>query len=126
VRRWPKTLGDTYRRADEQTVIANQDPFAVDPTLVERGVRDHATTQNRLAEYLRSVGIEPRSPTVDEPDFDVAWMVNGRPFVAAVKSITPYNEEKQLRLGLGQVLRYSYQLGTRVVKKFMRRLGSNI
>jgi hypothetical protein len=42
-------------------------------------------------------------------------MLNGRRFVAEVKSITPHNEEKQLRLGLGQVLRYSYQLGTPAV-----------
>jgi hypothetical protein len=42
-------------------------------------------------------------------------MLNDRPFVAEVKSITPHNEEKQLRLGLGQVLRYSYQFGTLAV-----------
>jgi hypothetical protein len=106
------TLGDAYRPANELTAIAKRDPFAVDPTLVERGVRGHAVTQNLLAEHLRSVGIEPRSPTADEPDFDIAWSVKGRPFVAEVKSITIGNEEKQLRLGLGQVLRYSHQLGS--------------
>jgi len=30
--------------------------------------------------------------------------------VAEVKSLTAANEEKQLRLGLGQVLRYAHQL----------------
>jgi len=33
--------------------------------------------------------------------------------VAEVKSITPANEERQLRLGLGQVLRYRQVLTTR-------------
>jgi hypothetical protein len=87
------------------------DKFAVDPALVERGVRGHANTQNRLAEQLRSLGIEPRSPRPDEPNFDIAWRANGRAFVAEVKSLTIRNEEKQLRLGLGQVLRYVHQLG---------------
>jgi hypothetical protein len=32
-------------------------------------------------------------------------------FVGEVKSLTASNEEKQLRLGLGQVLRYAHQLG---------------
>ena len=55
-------LGDEYRHADELASIPDRDPFAVDPALVERGVRGHATTQNSLAEYLRSVALEPRSP----------------------------------------------------------------
>ena len=32
-------------------------------------------------------------------------------FIAEIKSLTDQNEEKQLRLGLGQVLRYANQLG---------------
>ena|ERR1700722_3979196 len=51
-----------------------------------------------------------RSPKVNEPNFDVAWQVGSRIFVAEIKSLTLKNEEKQLRLGLGQVLRYAYQL----------------
>jgi hypothetical protein len=46
----------------------------------------------------------------DEPNFDLAWQVDNCVFVAEVKSLTAENEEKQLRLGLGQVLRYAYQL----------------
>jgi hypothetical protein len=105
-------LGDEYRSADELAALIQRDPFAVDPALVERGVRGHAITQNRLADQLRSLGIEPRSPRPDEPNFDVAWRANGRVFVAEVKSLTIRNEEKQLRLGLGQVLRYVHQLGS--------------
>ena len=103
-------MGTNYRQADEQATVATRDPFAVDPALVERGVRGHATVQNRLATYLHSHGIEPRSPTADEPNYDVAWRLCEQLFVAEVKSLTTDNEEKQLRLGLGQVLRYAYQM----------------
>jgi hypothetical protein len=41
-----------------------------------------------------------------EPDFDIAWKLHGVAYVGEVKSITSSNEERQLRLGLGQVLRY--------------------
>jgi hypothetical protein len=39
--------------------------------------------------------------------FDLAWQIGRTLFVAQVKSLTLRNEEKQLRLGLGQVLRYA-------------------
>jgi hypothetical protein len=103
-------LGEAYRDADENAGVADRDPFPIDPELVERGVRGHATTQNRLAQHLRSIGLEPRSPKPDEPNLDLAWKNGARIYVAEVKSITANNEEKQLRLGLGQVLRYTYQL----------------
>jgi hypothetical protein len=64
-------LGDDYRTADEILTIPRVDPFAVDPALVERGVRGHAVTQNGLAGYVRSLGLEPRSPRPVEPNFDV-------------------------------------------------------
>jgi hypothetical protein len=104
-------LGNNYRDADEEAAVADRDPFPIDPELVERGVRGHATTQNSLAQYIRSIGFEPRSPKSGEPNFDIAWKSGSRVYVGEVKSITASNEEKQLRLGLGQVLRYAYQLG---------------
>lgn len=70
----------------------------------------HADTQNALAQVLRQAGIDPRSRLPDEPNFDLAWERNGTIFVAEVKSITDDNEEEQLRLGLGQVLRYRHRL----------------
>jgi hypothetical protein len=103
-------FGENYRRADEFAAVEERDPFATDPALVERGIRSHANTQNKLAEYLHSRGIEPLSPRSNEPNFDIAWKVEDRIFVAEVKSVTDRNEEKQLRLGLGQVLRYADQL----------------
>jgi hypothetical protein len=99
-------LGTVYRRAEVALRASDQIPFDVDPEKVERGNKGHADTQNALADFLRSEGIEPRSAAPGEPEFDVAWVCNGKTFVAEVKSITDQNEEKQLRLGLGQVLRY--------------------
>jgi hypothetical protein len=89
---------------------ASRDPFEVDPDVVDRGNRAHVVTLNALASFLRQKGIEPLCPDPDEPAFDLAWELDGLLFVAEVKSVTPSNEEKQLRLGLGQVLRYRQTL----------------
>src|SRR5262249_38826067 len=50
---------------------------------------------------LRQAGIEPRSRTPREPNFDLAWQADGTVFGAEAKSITNDSEEEQLRLGLG-------------------------
>ena len=52
------------------------------------------------------VSIEPRSPRPEEPNFDIGWEHNEIVYVGEVKSLTQTNEERQLRLGLGQLLRY--------------------
>ena len=107
----PIVLGSEYRDADEELAISERDPFTVDPALVERAHRGHAATQNLLANYLRSQGLKPRSPAPGNPNFDLAWVHNSVTYVAEIKSLTEGNEEKQLRLGLGQVLRYRHLLG---------------
>lgn len=99
-------LGNSYRPADEESSVGQRDPFSIDPALVERGLRSHASTQNALAEHLRENGLDPRSPRPDEPNFDLAWVNRKINWIAEVKSLTKANEEKQLRLGLGQLLRY--------------------
>jgi hypothetical protein len=121
----PLNIGVTYRLADENPAVRERDPFAVDPEKVDRGNRGHAMTQNNLARFLGMHGIEAwspgsesRSPGSDKRDFDIAWERDGTVFVGEVKSITASNEEKQLRLGLGQVLRYRQALavgGRRVI-----------
>jgi hypothetical protein len=103
-------LGAPYRRAQVTAPAGNPEPFSVDPALVERGLRGHADTQNELAKVLRGAGIEPRFCLASEPNFDLAWRRNRTVFVAEVKSINDDNEEEQLRLGLGQVLRYRQRL----------------
>jgi hypothetical protein len=103
-------LGAVYRQVPATEVSGSQDPFSVDPALTERGLRGHTDTQNELASVLSSIGIEPRRGLRPGPDFDLAWQKDGIVFVAEVKSITAKNEEHQLRLGLGQVLRYRQRL----------------
>lgn len=103
-------IGSDYRIADELAASDDRDPFIVDPHVVERGNRGHAMTQNALAAFLREHGIDPRSPGRGEPDYDLAWALERGVAVAEVKSITDANEERQLRLGLGQVLRYRHLL----------------
>jgi hypothetical protein len=104
------TLGATYREADERSSTSERDPFAIDPALVDRGLRGHATAQNALANHVSALGISPRSPALGEPNFDLSFERHGCVYVAEVKSLTRSNEEKQLRLGLGQVLRYAHLL----------------
>lgn len=99
-------IGTEYRAADENASAATRDPFSVDPALVERGCRGHAATQNALAAFLQARGIEPLSPSSPQINFDLGWRAADRFFVAEIKSCTNANIEKQLRLGLGQVLRY--------------------
>lgn len=103
-------IGATYRPADEQTAVGSRDPFEIDPALVERGLRGHARTQNALAAAVLVLGAEPLSPKRGEPNFDLAWRLDGVVHVAEIKSRTDENEEGQLRLGLGQILRYRHQL----------------
>jgi hypothetical protein len=56
-------------------------------------------------------GEKPRSPVVGDPQYDLGWTQDGVVFIAEVKSVSATNEERQLRLGLGQVLRYRHLLG---------------
>jgi hypothetical protein len=106
-------LGAPYRRALEDLAVSIRDPYEVNPAVVERGLRGHRSTQDALADTAQRSGAAPRSPSPEEPNFDLAWEQDGRIFVAEVKSTTPTNEEKQLRLGLGQVLRYRQLLARR-------------
>ena len=103
-------LGAPYRQVPVTELSGSRDPFSVDPALVERGLRGHSETQNELATVLSNAGIEPRRGLSSGPNFDLAWQKDGTVFVAEVKSITAENEEHQLRVGLGQVLRYRQRL----------------
>jgi hypothetical protein len=113
------SLGEPYRPEDESVSTAQPDPFKVDPDVLDRGISGHRRTQNALATYLSAIGLTPLShrPKIDPP-FDIAWRQGDVLCVAEVKSLTEANQEKQLRLALGQVLRYAYQLsagGSKVV-----------
>lgn len=103
-------LGAEYTPADEEAAQPDRDAFPVDPAVVERGVRSHAQLQNMLAAHLAAKGLAPRMPGPENPPWDVLWRESGTVWVAEVKSLTLRNEERQLRLGLGQLLRYRHRL----------------
>jgi hypothetical protein len=105
-----RDIGAPYVAPNEHIKTKQRDPFEVDPDAIDRGLRGHAATQNALAEFLTDKHIAPLSPNPSEPPFDIAWASNGETWIAEVKSTTPQNEEKQLRLGLGQILRYRQQM----------------
>jgi hypothetical protein len=112
-------LGDSWHPADEHTDLARAtESKGRDPDLAGRGLRAHNQTVNALAEAVRGAGYEPRWPKPSEPQYDVASEDGNAIWVAEVKSLTPANEERQLRLALCQVLRYRQLLdgGTKPVR----------
>jgi hypothetical protein len=109
----PKEIGKNFVEDDEDVVPRAAASGLADPDLVGRGNRAHKHTRNALALYLKSLGIQPLDPTPFDPPFDLAWRRWGTLYVAEIKSITKENEEHQLRLGLGQLLRYCYLLRKR-------------
>lgn len=105
-----------YEEAD-LALCANDGPwpFEVDPDLVDRALREHSRVQNETARWLESLGLVPMSPSVDSPAFDLAWLVGRDLYVAEVKTVNEANEQRQFRLGLGQVLDYAQELDARPV-----------
>ena len=103
-------IGQSYREAHEEVTVALAQERADDPDTSQRGLRAHNRTQNLLAQRLDASGFSPRSPRTGEPDFDLAWQDKDTVWVAEVKSTTEANEEHQLRLAIGQVIRYRQQL----------------
>ena len=106
-------IGRNFTEDDEGVVPRAAAPGVADPDLVGRGNRAHKHTRNSLGAYLKSLGIQPLDPVSSDPPFDLAWWKGKILYVAEVKSLTRENEERQLRLGLGQLLRYSYLLRKR-------------
>jgi hypothetical protein len=95
-----------YRRAEPTPVQGSEEPFFRDPNQLDRALKARADIQNGLNDFLAARAVQPWSPRPGEPDFDLAWVWNKTVFVAEVKSLTADNEDRQLRLGLGQVLDY--------------------
>jgi hypothetical protein len=95
----------TGRAAERKTRV-----FEVDTDLIDRGTTAHMDVQDALAEALRTHGLQPLSPKPGDPQFDIAWIQEDVAYITEVKSLTAANEERQLRLGLGQVLSYLHLL----------------
>lgn len=106
-------FGTTYVPVEVDSEAEPRDPFIVDPSVLERATAAHFTLQNCLADWLIEQKYQPLSPQADDPKFDLAWRSSEHIFVAEVKSLNDSNQEQQLRLGLGQVLRYHHLLARR-------------
>jgi hypothetical protein len=103
-------VGRGYREAQEAPGMSYGRRAHPDPDVAGRGLAAHNRIQNALAQTVRAAGHTPRSPSPSEPKYDLGWKAGEGTWVAEVKSITVENEERQLRLGLGQVARYRHQL----------------
>lgn len=107
-------IGQDYTALDETIQPVPGTPSVPDPDLMGRNLATHRRLQNLLAAEAQQRGFTALSPDVSDPDFDVAWRDNqGLLTVCEVKSLTPANEARQLRAGLGQVLDYQDQLSER-------------
>ena len=74
------------------------------------GVAEHDRLCRRLIGELASAGLRAGAGLSGVP-VDLAWRgVDGRQYIAEVKSVVPGNASEQLRLGLGQVLEYRHRL----------------
>jgi len=103
-----------YREAVPNPSISPAAVFSVNAESFERALAGHARVQNALADFIRGHGLTPISPGADGPDFDLGW-VGTRFTVAEVKSLNGANIERQLRIGLGQVLQYRTLLSSSIV-----------
>jgi hypothetical protein len=107
----PSKIGRAYSDANEEPLNAEQEaPRSKDPDSAGRGLAAHNRTQNYLANVIRDIGWLARSPSALEPQYDLAWLANDMLYVCEVKSLTRENEERQLRMATGQIIRYRQQL----------------
>jgi hypothetical protein len=101
-----------YYAANERIEVSvRSDLVASEYNALERAVRSHALIQNAVAAAAVAVGLQHWSPSAYAPAFDIAVSSSdGHVFLVEVKSATAENLELQLRIGLGQVLRYAHLL----------------
>jgi len=109
----PSGIGVPFTHPPAATPVSAAIPFDVDPDLVDRALGAHRDTLLRMSRWIVKQGFGPRLPASGEPLYDIAWTSDSVTNVAEIKSVTSANEEKQLRLGLGQVLRYRSILAAR-------------
>ncbi|MGK5444193.1 hypothetical protein ACSNN7_20575 [Micromonospora sp. URMC 105] len=77
------------------------------------GVSEHDRLCEALIDHLAAEGLRVGAGLHGVP-VDLAWRdIDGRQFIAEVKSVVGDNEVEQLRLGLGQVLEYRHRLAAR-------------
>ncbi len=106
--------GAPYRAGTFAGPLQGDGEYYRDPDIMERGLKAHSATQDRLADLLRKNGLAPLSPFDKTCNFDLAWELDdGTVGVAEVKSNTEENEAFQVMHGLGQVLDYGHRMNSR-------------
>lgn len=85
--------------------------LTVDLGALDRAKAVHESTVAALISHLSHQGVEARGHAPGAPQFDAGWSRGEDVFVAEVKSLTGAREDQQIRLGIGQVLDYTHQLG---------------
>ena len=98
-----------FRPRDENVRSRAARPWSRDPSEVDRALSAHARVERLVAEAAAGEGWVARAYGPGDPVFDLLLERSGGDspqIVVEVKSTTATNEEKQLRLALGQVLRY--------------------
>lgn len=104
-------IGAPYRAGSFAQPLKGDGEVYRDPDVMERGLKAHSSTQDKLAELVGLNGLTPLSPFDKNCNFDLAWhFEDGTVGVAEVKSNTEENEAFQIRHGLGQVLDYGHRL----------------
>jgi hypothetical protein len=109
-----------FRPRNEAVRSRRAEPWSRDPSEVDRGLSSHARIERLVAEAGGELGWHAKAYGRDDPVFDLLLARDGnqRAIVVEAKSTTEVNEEKQLRLAVGQVLRYRQllsQAGAEVV-----------
>jgi hypothetical protein len=102
-----------FRPRNEEVRSRRAEPWSRDPSEVDRGLSTHARIERLVAEAAAAAGWTARGYGKNDPVFDLLLeRSDGRDAAVVVeaKSTTPTNEERQLRLALGQVLRYQQLL----------------
>ncbi len=102
-----KPLTTPYRPV-ELSGRMNRDPFPFDPEELDRATVAHGVLQNKLADLAEKAGYEVLRPGDGDPAaFDIAWRSSAAKMIVEVKTLSTTDaEDKQLRLGIGQVLDY--------------------
>jgi hypothetical protein len=102
----PPTVGRAWQDLSTASPARPTVSQPEDPDRWGAGLVRHNETVNMLAESVRGGGLVPLRAALREPAYDLAFVDGERLVVVEVKSLTEANEERQLRLGLGQVLRW--------------------
>lgn len=107
-------VGAPYRAGSFDRPLQGDGEHYRDPDIMDRGLKAHSATQDRLAGVLGNQGLTPLSPFDQKCNFDLAWQLEDDTIgIAEVKSNTKDNEAFQIRHGLGQILDYGHRMKDR-------------